>query len=162
IPSPPRPDVTRISVSSMNMASAGGRRASALRRRRLVDVHAAARAVAHDAVLQRVEREVAPLPHVVARMEVAAALAHQDGARRHELPAEALEPAVLRVAVAPVARAALSLLVCHVNVPACPRWRRWSAACTAGGARRAGGSPCGAETSRRRAWGPSRAPRPWP
>src|SRR5262245_10955521 len=46
-------------------------------------------------------------------MDLRPDLAHEDAARVDELPAEALHAAPLRVAVASVARAALSLLVRH-------------------------------------------------
>jgi hypothetical protein len=60
------------------------------------------------------EREIPAHAHVAARMEDRAALPHDDLAGVDGLAAIALDAAELRVGVAPVARRALTLLVCHV------------------------------------------------
>src|SRR5262245_4346356 len=82
----------------------------------LVDGHqlaVAAAEVAHRAGLQRVEREVAAQTDAAARMNHGSDLPHEDVPREHGLTAEDLHTAALRVAVAPVPRAALTLLVRH-------------------------------------------------
>src|SRR5690606_11803317 len=70
-------------------------------------------AVVHDAVHQREQRVVAAHADVAARVDARAHLAHEDRAGVHLLTREALHAAALSVAVAAVARAALSLLVRH-------------------------------------------------
>src|SRR5882762_3811601 len=52
-------------------------------------------------------------PHVAPRMKLGPALAHDDAARGHEFPAEALHAEVLRIGVAAVARGADALLMSH-------------------------------------------------
>src|SRR5262249_48910483 len=51
--------------------------------------------------------------HVDAGLEAGASLAHDDAARRHELPAEALHAEPLRIRVPAVAGTADALLICH-------------------------------------------------
>src|SRR5262245_6862189 len=50
---------------------------------------------------------------VGARMDLGAALPHDDRARAHQLPAVTLDAETLRLRVAAVARAAACFLVCH-------------------------------------------------
>src|SRR3989442_14622432 len=69
--------------------------------------------VEHGAVAEREEREVAPHADVRPRVHVRAALADEDVAGPHALAGEDLDPAPLPPAVAPVAGAALTLLVRH-------------------------------------------------
>src|SRR5882672_11808071 len=65
----------------------------------------------------REQRVVDAQAHVDARLEAGAPLAHDDAARRDELPAEALDAQSLGVRIAPVAGAADALLVCHCAMP---------------------------------------------
>src|SRR6266542_3279731 len=71
---------------------------------------------ADHAVDQGKEGIVIGAAHVLAGMEFGAALANQDAARGHDLPAVALHAEVLRVAVAAVAARANALLVCHLRL----------------------------------------------
>src|SRR5207302_140971 len=71
------------------------------------------RLVGDDALDQGEDRIVLRLLGVAARRELGAELAEDDPARLHLRAAVHLDPAVLRVAVAPVADAALTLLVRH-------------------------------------------------
>src|SRR5262249_30746079 len=73
-------------------------------------------AVVDHAVLEREECVVAPHADAAPRVDARAHLPHQDRTGLHALSREHLDPAPLRLAVAPVARAALPLLVRH----ACP------------------------------------------
>ena len=58
----------------------------------------------HDAIDQRVNREIGAEADVSTRMPLGAALSNDDVAGNHLLTAELLYAAVLRIAVAPVAR----------------------------------------------------------
>src|SRR2546426_4355041 len=69
--------------------------------------------VEHGAVAEREEREVAAHADVRPRVHVGAALTDEDVAGPHALAGEDLDPAPLPPAVAPVAGAALTLLVRH-------------------------------------------------
>ena len=90
------------------------------------DAHAqAARAVvfeADDAVRQREERVVLGQAHVLARLPLRAVLAEDDRAAADLLAAEALDAQPLRVAVAPVAARALTLLVRHGSPTSQKHW----------------------------------------
>src|ERR1044071_3485454 len=66
---------------------------------------------------QREQRVVAAPADQVARVEVRAALAHDDLAGEDLLPAEALHTEPLGVGVATVARARRTLFVCHLGTP---------------------------------------------
>src|SRR5690554_5138787 len=68
----------------------------------------------HETIAQGEEREVVTHTHVVTRVELSAALAHEDVASENELAVEALDSEALGVAVAPVAGAAYAFLMCHV------------------------------------------------
>ena len=101
-------------------AGVAGGSAASLRRPQLAsgvtdagDDPAARAAVVDDAVGEREEREVAADADAAARVDARADLAHEDRARVHVLAREDLDAAALAVAVAAVARAALSLLVRH-------------------------------------------------
>src|SRR6188508_521623 len=59
------------------------------------------------------QRVVLAAPDVEAGIEAAAALADEDGAAGHDVAVEPLDAEALRIAVTPVARAALSLFMCH-------------------------------------------------
>src|SRR5690606_29177589 len=74
--------------------------------------------------LQREQRVVAATAHVVTRVEVGAALTHDDLAGVDQLAAEALDAQALSVGVAAVAGGRRALLVCHLsNSPIRPgRW----------------------------------------
>src|SRR5882672_5395235 len=63
------------------------------------------------------QRVVRAEPDVGPRLEPGATLPHDDAARGHELPAEALDAEPLGIGIAAVARAADALLVCHVAMP---------------------------------------------
>ena len=76
--------------------------------------HAAVRAVIGELHVARdlgEERVVLAAADVQARLEAAAALAHEDRAAGHEVAVEPLDAQPLRVAVAPVAGTALSFFV---------------------------------------------------
>src|SRR5690606_38861376 len=60
---------------------------------------------------------VLPQTHVGAGLELAAALADENRATRHDVAVEALDAEPLCRTVAPVARASLTLLRCHVLFP---------------------------------------------
>src|SRR5690606_18641084 len=78
------------------------------------DVHPAVRPVKlHHAISQGEQREVAAHSDVAARMELGAALAHDDVATKHGLAAELLDAQPLAVAVATVLAGALSFLMGH-------------------------------------------------
>src|SRR3989337_1596607 len=68
----------------------------------------------YHAVDQRVDREVGAEADVASRVPLRAALAHDDVPRDDALAAELLDPAVLRIAVAPVAGRAYALFMCHM------------------------------------------------
>src|SRR5438445_29672 len=76
----------------------------------------AARAELDDAVAQREDRVVAADAGSGAWAELRAALAHDDRAGRHLLAGEDLHAEHLRIGVAPVARRAETLLVCHLGL----------------------------------------------
>ena len=76
----------------------------------------------HDAVDARVERVVATAADVAAWMNARAALAHQNGASGHFLPAEALHSEPLPVAVATVSAGADAFLMCHEVLPVYASW----------------------------------------
>src|ERR1035437_40872 len=67
----------------------------------------------HDAIDEGKDRVVGAEADVTARVPPGAALAHDDAAGAHALAAELLDAAVLRVGVAPVARRAYALFMCH-------------------------------------------------
>src|SRR5579883_2009950 len=67
----------------------------------------------HVTVDQGEDREISAHADVLTRMEPGAALAHQHVAGLHQLAVEALDAPTLRVAVAPVAGAADTLLMSH-------------------------------------------------
>jgi hypothetical protein len=78
------------------------------------DVHAAAVLVElHLAVHERKERPIASRADVLARDELAAALAHDDAARADDLAAKFFYAQPFADAVAPVADAALTFFMCH-------------------------------------------------
>src|SRR5690349_24793432 len=66
-----------------------------------------------DPIDQREECVIAAQPDVPARLERGAALSDQDGACPNRFTGELLHAEHLGLAVAPVARAADALLVCH-------------------------------------------------
>src|SRR5437667_297332 len=72
--------------------------------------------VEHGAVAEREEREVPPHAHVRPRVHARTALTDEDVAGPHALAGEDLDPAPLPGAVAPVAGAALTLLVRHYAI----------------------------------------------
>src|SRR5688572_31249288 len=90
------------------------RRGLRARRGEFADVDFAALEL-DGAVLEREDRVVAAEADVEARLELRAALADDDRARPHRLPAVRLDAPVLRVAVAAVLRRALTLLLCHIR-----------------------------------------------
>ena len=160
-PSPPRPAATSITASSMKCFAgfheAGSRPSRPTRRSSGASVgsgldarrHAALRgAVGDGAVDEREERVVAAEADVAARVHARADLAHEDGAGVHGLARVALHAAALAVAVATVARAALTLFVRHDSMPAARSDRFAStltgSACIPGGGRSCGDSACGA------------------
>src|SRR5258706_3997200 len=65
------------------------------------------------AIDRREQRVVRGAPHVLAGMELGAALNDDDGPGPHKFPAEPFHAEVLRIRVAPVARGADALLVSH-------------------------------------------------
>src|SRR5262245_29818077 len=67
----------------------------------------------HNAFDQSEERVVLASADITARAEFGAALPDQDASRRDFLAAESLDATHLRVRVAPVARRALTFLMCH-------------------------------------------------
>src|SRR6266436_377794 len=67
----------------------------------------------HEARNHGVERVVLALADVFSGLVLGAALAHQDGAGVHELPAEALDAQPLAVRIAAVCRGAAAFLMCH-------------------------------------------------
>src|SRR6185503_10906287 len=67
----------------------------------------------HDAVDQRIDRVVRAESDVLTRVPLRAALPDDDVAGDDVLAAELLDPAILRVAVAAVARRADALFMCH-------------------------------------------------
>src|SRR5665213_2494130 len=67
------------------------------------------------AFLEGEQRVISADADVEAGVELGAALADDDRAGGHELPAIRLHPAILRIAVSPVLRAALTLLMCHMS-----------------------------------------------
>ena len=71
----------------------------------------------HDAVDERVDREVGAEAHVTARVPLRATLADDDVAGNDLLAAELLHATVLRIAVAAVSRRADALFMCHLKVP---------------------------------------------
>src|SRR5579871_4997265 len=83
---------------------------------RWIDADPAAVAVeAHDAFDEREERIVLRPLHAFARMEVRAALTHDNAARGDVLAGKSLHAKVLRIRIAPIARRALALLMCHIS-----------------------------------------------
>src|SRR5438270_392905 len=70
--------------------------------------------VLHLARHQRKKRVIAAEPDARARGDLGPALADEDGARGDDLSAVDLDAEHLRVRVAPVARRAAALLVCHL------------------------------------------------
>jgi hypothetical protein len=73
--------------------------------------------VANHAVDQREKRKVPPHANVFARVYARANLAHQNVSRSHAFSTENLHTPSLSLAVAPVARAAARLFVCHWGFP---------------------------------------------
>src|SRR6185437_7539769 len=67
----------------------------------------------HDAIDERVDREVGAKTHVAARMDLGAALADDDVAGAHVLAAELFHAAIFRAAVATVAARAYAFFVSH-------------------------------------------------
>src|SRR5689334_615461 len=67
----------------------------------------------HHAGDEREEGVVGAEADIVARLEPRAALAHQNLAARHQLPAEPLDAQSLGIRIAPVARTAYAFLMCH-------------------------------------------------
>src|SRR6185369_5399734 len=76
----------------------------------------------HLAVDRREQRVVRGPAHVPARMELGAALDHDDGSGPDELAAETLHAEVLRIRVAPVARRADAFFMSHLSRPLRPRF----------------------------------------
>src|SRR5262245_2431237 len=71
----------------------------------------------HPAVDQSIQRIVAALADIRARMDARAALAHQDVAGADHLAVAALDAEEAGIAVAAVARGSLTFLVCHFALP---------------------------------------------
>ena len=87
------------------------------------DIHHAATTVGAELNGARGESEqgvIATTANVVTRVEVGAALAHDDFARLHALAAEALHPEALRIGITTVAGAGCALLMCHDVTPYLP------------------------------------------
>src|SRR5690606_37035031 len=101
---------------------------------------------AHHAIDEREERVITPAAHVLSRVELGAALPHEDVARQHALPAESLHAEPLRVRVAAVAARADSLLVRHAASLSRAGSRRSGPRCTSAGVPASGGSSCAAST----------------
>src|SRR3954469_6983958 len=76
----------------------------------------------HLAIDRREERVVRRAADVAAGMELGAALHHDDAARGHEFPAEALHAEILRLRVAPVARRAYAFFMSHLSRPLRPQF----------------------------------------
>ena len=99
----------------------GGRPRPEIQLRRLIfcggfghDVHPGAVLVElHPAVGEREERPIAARADIFARDELAAALAHDDAARADDRAAKFFYAKPFADAVAPVADAALTFLMCH-------------------------------------------------
>src|SRR5215470_4125840 len=123
-PAPPSPPLTKTSISSTNIGNSGEHQRPRGRRARSggllgdADVLVVALALETNVAVgggeQRVVRAEADID---ARLEAGAALAHDDAAGRHELPAEALDAQPLRVRIPSVARAADAFLVSHGPMP---------------------------------------------
>src|SRR5262245_21904400 len=123
--------------------------------------------VLHHAVHGRIERVVATEADVRARVDDGAELADEDAAGVDALAAVHLHPAPLSGGVAPVARAALSLLVSHGSIPGGPRFsprpRRPSLRCRAAGVPSGGSSlPSPSGSGGRDGTGPGRGSSPPP
>src|SRR5215468_11627379 len=125
-PAPPSPPLTKTSISSTNIGNSGEHQRPRGRRARSggllgdADVLVVALALEADvAVGGGEQRVVGPEAYIDAWLEAGAPLAHDDAARRHELPAEALDAKSLGIGIAPVAGTAHALLVCHAVMP---RW----------------------------------------
>ena len=69
----------------------------------------------HPAVLQREERPIAPGTDIGAGNKFRSALPDKDARGGDEFPAKRLDPQPLADAVASVADAALTFLVCHIE-----------------------------------------------
>src|SRR5918992_613483 len=129
-PSPPRPAVTSMVVSSTNTNGPWGRAGLGAR------VDAGQLAAAHhgvdDGAVDLGEQGVvAAAADAFAGVDAGAALADQDRARGHQLAAVALDPEPLGGRVAAVAAGGRALLVRHLSLPlpacpAAPAWPCWS------------------------------------
>src|SRR5215217_3010567 len=130
-PSPPRPAVTSMAVSSTNMAEGPGS-GPGLGPRLGARVDAGQLAAAHHVVDDGAvdlgeEGVVAAAADALAGVDAGATLADQDRARGHQLAAVTLDPEPLGGRVTAVAAGGCALLVRHLSlpVPACrsaPAW----------------------------------------
>src|SRR5829696_6337392 len=129
-PSPPRPAVTSMVVSSTNTARGPAGRVAGGRLGARVDAGqlAAAHHVVDDRAVDLGEQGVvAAAADALARVDAGATLADQDRARGHQLAAVALDPEPLGGRVAAVAAGGCALLVRHLSLPlpACPAAPAW-------------------------------------
>src|SRR5262245_47931079 len=113
-PAPPSPPLTKISISSTNIAGPGTPASASGGGGE--DAHVTRITPAMEANLASdpgIERVVRALPDVDPGLEPRAALADEDAAPGDELTVESLHPEHLGVGIATVARAADALFVCH-------------------------------------------------
>src|SRR5262245_7973278 len=121
-PAPPSPPLTKISISSTNMADLrdAGKRAEERSGGLLGDADELVVALAlepHVPVGLGEQGMIHADADVDSRLEAGTALPHQNAARGHELAPEALDPEHLRVGVPAVSRAPDTLLVRHEARP---------------------------------------------